>query len=151
MINSLKNIGHKASAAVESVLYVRNAKIAKARVIAAGAVFGGLFLMSTAGIAEANQDFNAYANSVGTKVDRSVNVISYICYIGGAACGALGIVDLKKHVENPSQTPMKNGLAKVGFGGMLLAFPTVLGVAQTTTDSGNQADFTSFTNKPQIN
>jgi len=149
MIKSVKNIGHQASAAVESVLYVRNAKIAKARVLATGALFGGLFLVSTVGIAQAT-DLNQYATNVATRTNKAVDIVSYISYIGGAVLGALGIVDLKKHVENPSQTPMKNGLAKVGFGGMLLALPTVIDIAQNTTANGTQATYTSVSSKPSI-
>jgi len=150
MMKSVKNIGHKATAAVESLLYVRDAKVAKVRVIATGALFGGMFLVSTTNLAHA-QNFNSYASGLGEKTNSAVDIISYISYIGGAALGALGIVDLKKHVENPSQTPMKNGLAKVGFGGMLLALPTVINVAQDTTQSTEQANYVDFTNKPKIN
>jgi len=139
----ISNMGHTLASAVESILYVRDAKFARARVFAAGALFGAVFLVSTAHLAMADT-FNTYAKDVGGKTNSATDIVSYISYIGGAILGALGIVDLKKHVEQPSQVPLKNGLAKVGFGGMLLALPTVLSVATDTTKTDGTVTYTGF-------
>lgn len=46
-------------------------------------------------------------------------------YSYGFALSALGVINQRQHVENPGQTPLKNGLAKLGFGGMLFEPPQI--------------------------
>jgi hypothetical protein len=122
--------------------------------VRAGVVFtlmGGLFLMSTAGLALAGgTDFDDYSSQVSARTDSMPVIVTYISYIAGAGLAALGIVDLKKHVENPSQTPLKNGLAKTGFGGALLAFPTLASMAQTTADNGGAGVYQDFGDRPTV-
>ena len=50
-------------------------------------------------------------------------LISIVAYMAGLALGVLGILKLKDHVENPSQTPLKDGAVRLGAGGALLALP----------------------------
>lgn len=90
------------------------------------------------------QDFNNYTSGLSDRTNSVTDIIAYICYMGGAALAALGIVGLKQHVENPGQNPMKNGLAKLGFGGMLLAIPTITSVVLDTTDESTEAVFKGF-------
>jgi len=150
----ISTIGHKVSAVTESVLYVRNDKIHRARVLAAATLMVGVFMLCTAGAVEAagSNDLEKYSKAVSGKTNVIVDIISYICYIGGAILAALGIVDLKKHVEQPTQVKMKDGLAKLGFGGMLLALPYFTDVIQDTmvADGNGNADFKQFSTKPQI-
>jgi len=148
MTQSIKTMGHNVVAAVESALYVRDARYARARVLATGALFGAVFLISTAHLAMA-EDFDTYAAKVGNNTNSATDIVSYISYIGGAILGALGIVDLKKHVEQPSQVPLKNGLAKVGFGGMLLALPSILKVATDTTQANGDVQYNNM-NRPTL-
>ncbi len=147
---SIANLGHHISAAVDSVIHARTKTAARIRVGAMFALTGGIFIVSTTNLAMASSDLNAYSKSVAGKTNSVVDVITYISYIGGAALSALGIVDLKKHVENPTQTPMKNGVAKLGFGGMLLALPALSGVVQGTVKDGNNATYNPWQNKPTI-
>ena len=108
-------------------------------------------LLATHGVAEAaNGSLKVYAGEVSTKTNIIVDIVSYVCYLGGAVLSALGVVDLKKHVEQPTQTPLKNGLAKLGFGGILLALPFVSGIMQETMKSDAQATYVGFKNKPVI-
>ncbi len=148
---SIANLGHHISASVGSVMHARTKSAAKMRAGVMFAVSGGVFIFSTMGVAEAGNTLNDYASTVSGRTNSVVDVITYISYIGGAALSALGIVDLKKHVENPSQTPMKNGIAKLGFGGMLLALPFLSGIVQNTMKDGSEADFQNWSNKPTIN
>ena len=149
MTNSIANLGHHISAVVGSVMHARTKGAAKLRAGTMFALTGTLFVMSTMNIAQAT-DFNQAASAIGDKTSGVVDIITYISYVGGAALAALGIVDLKKHVENPSQTPMKNGLAKLGFGGMLLALPFLAGVAQETMDEGQQVEYNPIADKPFV-
>jgi len=148
MANPLNNLGHQLSAVTESVLYVRNDRIHRARILGTGALMVAVFLLCTAGAVEAagTNDLEKYSKNVSSKTNVIVDIISYICYIGGAILAALGIVDLKKHVEQPTQVKMKDGLAKLGFGGMLLALPFFTDVIQDTTGSeaAGNAKFVPF-------
>ncbi|HEY8964264.1 MAG TPA: hypothetical protein VIN59_07370 [Alphaproteobacteria bacterium] len=153
MFQSLKNIGQSLSATTESILFTRDAKVARIRTLMVGTMLVGAFTLCTTNAAYAvgGTDLKGYATDVSTKTNVIPDIVSYISYLGGAVLAALGIVDLKKHVENPSQTPMKNGIAKLGFGGALLALPFFTELMQNTTGDGSQAaSFQKFTNKPAI-
>lgn len=147
----LSNLGHQISAVIGSVLFARTTSAARIRTGAVFALMGGVFMLSSMGAAEASSDLNSYARNVSTRTNAIPDVITYVSYIAGAGLSAVGIVDLKKHVENPSQTPMKNGLAKLGFGGMLLALPMLAGVAQGTVEGGNQVQYQNWSSKPTVN
>jgi hypothetical protein len=149
MTKVLANLGAHVSAYAGSVMHARTKGAAKLRAGLTFAATGALFVASTTGIAQAT-DLDTYTQNVGERTNSVVDVITYIAYVGGAALAALGIVDLKKHVENPSQTPMKNGLAKLGFGGMLLALPFLAGVAQETMIDGQQVQYETWDSKPYI-
>lgn len=147
---SIANIGHQVSAVVGSVMHARTQSAHRIRVGAVFAFTGGMFIASTMGIAQAT-DLRTYNTEVVNRTNNIADVINYVAYIGGAALAALGIVDLKKHVENPSQTPLKNGIAKLGFGGMLLALPALAGVAQGTVDSNSDVQAKQFSQPPTVN
>jgi hypothetical protein len=76
------------------------------------------------------QDFETYTKGASDQVTAFPDIVAFICYLGGFVLAALGVVGLKQHVENPGNAPMKNGLAKLGFGGMLMALPPVVGAIQ---------------------
>lgn len=91
------------------------------------------------------QDFNTYTQDLSSSVSGMPEVVGYISYLGGFALAALGVVNLKQHVENPGNVPMKNGLAKLGFGGMLLALPPVVAAMQGSAETGSDSfDYYGF-------
>jgi hypothetical protein len=68
------------------------------------------------------------ANSVGIVHGGLLNipnVISGIFYIGGAILIGMGLVKLKMHSENPTQTPLGHGLGRVGAGAGAIALPAL--------------------------
>jgi len=67
------------------------------------------------------------------------NLISTVCWIGGAGLGVAGIFKLKQHVDNPGQTPMKDGLVRIACGGGLLAFPFIQTAMQGSISNGSMA------------
>ena len=48
-----------------------------------------------------------------------------MAYLVGLLMGALGIMKIKDHVENPTQTPMKDGAVRLAAGGALFGLPIV--------------------------
>jgi hypothetical protein len=65
------------------------------------------------------------------------NLISIVCWVAGAGLGVAGIFKLKQHVDNPGQTPMKDGLIRIACGGGLLAFPFIQQAMQGSISNGN--------------
>lgn len=99
------------------------------------------------------KQLNEYLTETSGKVNEVPDLVAFISYIGGTALAALGIVSLKQHVEQGGQQkPMKDGLAKLGFGGMLLALPTITNVMMgSTAADGSNATYVGFANTPTIN
>ncbi len=63
-------------------------------------------------------------------------MVQTVAYVGGIGLGVAGIFKLKQHVDNPGQTPMKDGLARLGTGGGLLALPYVTTAMMGSIDNG---------------
>jgi intracellular multiplication protein IcmD len=94
------------------------------------------------------QDTNAFANAT-TFRDIGDNIITAsgalpamvqtVAYVGGIGFGVAGIFKLKAHVDQPSQVPMKDGLARLGSGGGLLALPYVTTAMMGSINNGNPA------------
>ena len=94
------------------------------------------------------QTFNEYVEGASDQVTNFPQVVAFLSYLGGFVLAALGVVGLKQHVENPGNNPMKNAVAKLGFGGMLLALPPVVNALQTSgAGAGNNVatNFDGFT------
>jgi hypothetical protein len=53
------------------------------------------------------------------------NIIAGIFYIGGAIMIGTGLMKLKMHSENPSQTPLGHGLGRIGAGAGAIALPAL--------------------------
>jgi len=65
-------------------------------------------------------------------------LVSIVAYMSGLALGVLGVLKLKDHVENPTQTPLKDGAVRLGAGGALLALPYLYEVLQTNMAGGEK-------------
>lgn len=116
----------------------------KLRAVALLGAYGTVMIVALHRTAQA-ETLEAYSTVVSGKTNIIVDIITYISYILGAILAALGIVDLKKHVEQPTQTPLKNGLAKLGFGGVLLGIPFVTGIMQDTMNGSGAAEYKGWT------
>lgn len=79
---------------------------------------------------------NLVASSAGF-----VQLINLFGYIGGSGLAVAGIFKLKQHVDNPGQTPMKDGVMRLAAGGALLSLPFMVNVMQGSIGQGqsNQA------------
>lgn len=88
-----------------------------AAVLTAGALVG----MGTAEAGSSN--FSTVADNITESATKLPDLISTVAYIGGCGLGVAGVFKLKNHVDNPGQTPMKDGLVRLGAGGGLLALP----------------------------
>lgn len=68
-------------------------------------------------------------------------LIQGVVYIGGAVFVASGILDLKKHVDSPSQNPIRNGLVRLIAGALLLAAPAAFTALTETFGVSDGGDF----------
>jgi hypothetical protein len=83
--------------------------------------------------------------STGNNVASFPKLISAACYVGGAAFVGTGVMKVKQHVDNPGQTPLREGLVRLGAGGVLVAAPALTNVMQTSSGVGSgNTGFSSF-------
>lgn len=79
-----------------------------------------------------------------SNVSTSASAIPYFLgllgYIGGAGFAFAGILKLKQHVDNPGQTPMKDGLGRLAAGGLLFCLPLLTAAMQGSIGNGGQYD-----------
>jgi hypothetical protein len=103
--------------------------------LAACATLG--MIAGSASAADAALTFKDMSTNIITASSGFNNLISVVCWIGGAGLGVAGIFKLKMHVDNPGQTPMKDGLVRIGCGGALLAFPFIQQAMQGSISNGS--------------
>ena len=100
----------------------------------AAALTVGVLASSTAAHAS-DKNFSTISDNIVDSSASLPNLISTVAYLGGCGLGVAGVFKLKQHVDNPGQTPMKDGLVRLGAGGGLLALPFMT-EAMTNTVSG---------------
>lgn len=94
-------------------------------------------MMSTSkGAFAAAGGFSTVSNNIVDSASEFPNLISLVSYIGGLGLGVAGVFKLKQHVDNPGQTPMKDGLVRLGVGGALLTLPALTNAMTQTVDGG---------------
>ncbi len=103
--------------------------------LAACATLG--MIAGSASAADAATTFRDMSNNMIAASGGFNNLISVVCWIGGAGLGVAGIFKLKMHVDNPGQSPMKDGLVRIGCGGALLAFPFIQQAMQGSISNGS--------------
>lgn len=113
----------------------------------AAVLTAGLLMGSGTAHAAGGMNFKAVTDSIVDSGSKLPDLISTVAYIGGVGLGVAGVFKLKQHVDNPGQTPMKDGLIRLGAGGGLLALPAVIDAMQNTVgnaggDSATAADVT---------
>ncbi|MFN3701464.1 MAG: hypothetical protein ACK4VI_08080 [Alphaproteobacteria bacterium] len=110
-------------------------------------------LMSSASQAQAGNNFGDIARNINDSIAELPGLLTGICYLFGMLIGTLGILKIKDHVENPSQTPMKDGAIRLAAGGALFALPIVFEAmtntigtttTQTTAAKLNKVTFNVF-------
>ncbi len=101
------------------------------------ATLGMMAGASTEAQAQTAVTFAEMARNMITAASGFNGLISTVCWIGGAGLGVAGIFKLKNHVDNPAQSPMKDGLVRLGCGGALLAFPFIMQAMQGSISNGS--------------
>jgi len=89
----------------------------------------------------------ASTTSQNTVFTPILTLLSFACYVIGGVLVIGGVMKIKHHTENPTQTPMSHGFARAGAGATLLALPYLMGLAsRTATDTmTTTTSFSKFT------
>ncbi|MCB1652091.1 MAG: hypothetical protein KDI46_08570 [Alphaproteobacteria bacterium] len=69
--------------------------------------------------------FSTIARNITQSVEEIPGLMASVAYMLGLLMGVMGVIKIKDHVENPTQTPMKDGAVRLAAGGALFALPMV--------------------------
>ena len=98
------------------------------------------------GMSEAHaNNFGNIAQNITTSISQLPGLLSALSYMFGLVLGVLGIMKIKDHVENPGQTPLKDGAIRLAAGGALFALPIIFEAMFETVGSGAGATAASLT------
>lgn len=75
--------------------------------------------------AQAANNFGDIARNINNSIEELPGLLTGVSYMMGLLFGVLGIMKIKDHVENPTQTPMKDGAIRLAAGGALFGLPIV--------------------------
>lgn len=113
-----------------------------------GAMFTMGMIASEA--AHAN-NFGTIAKNINTSIADLPGLLTGLSYMFGILLGVLGVMKIKDHVENPTQTPLKDGAIRLAAGGALFALPILFEAMLETVGSDGQATTSALLNKVQFN
>ena len=105
-----------------------------------GAVMVAGMVAGQAQEAEAANNFSSIATNIATSIGSLPGLISAMSYLFGVLIGVLGVMKIKDHVENPTQTPLKDGAIRLAAGGALFALPILFESMFETIGEGNTTD-----------
>ncbi len=100
-----------------------------------GAAFSAGMLMSASAHAAGN-NFSSIGSNIITSIGQLPGLLSGVAYMFGILLGVLGILKIKDHVENPGQTPLKDGAIRLAAGGGLFALPIIYEAMNSTIGTG---------------
>jgi len=75
--------------------------------------------------AHAGNNFSNIARNINSSIEELPGLLTGVAYMMGLLFGVLGIMKIKDHVENPTQTPIKDGAIRLAAGGALFGLPIV--------------------------
>lgn len=82
-------------------------------------------------------------SSIGSNITGSIaslpGLVTALSYLFGVLLAVLGVMKIKDHVENPSQTPLKDGAIRLAAGGALFALPIISEAMFATIGEGTAA------------
>jgi len=99
----------------------------------------GMMLSTTSAHATGGNNFGSIASNINDSIATLPGLVSALAYLFGVLLAVLGIMKIKDHVENPTQTPLKDGAIRLAVGGALFALPIVLEAMFETIGTGTAA------------
>src|SRR5688572_1973457 len=86
--------------------------------------------------AAAANNFGKIAQNITTSTATIPGLLTGLAYLFGNLLGVLGIMKIKDHVENPNNTPLKDGAIRLAAGGALFALPIIYEAMFNTVGTG---------------
>ena len=127
-------------------------KLMKKRSLQMGAAFtAGVMLSSSQAHAGAANDFSTIAQNITNSVSSLPGLLTALAYLFGILLGVLGIMKIKDHVENPSNTPLKDGAIRLCAGGALFALPIIFESMTNTSGNNGLGSSAASVNKARFN
>ncbi len=109
----------------------------------------GMLMVSSDAFAQSGNNWSSISKNITTSIQDLPGLLSALAYMFGILLAVLGILKIKDHVENPSQTPLKDGAIRLAVGGALFAIP-ILSEAMFNTVGTGQAVSSSVLKKVQF-
>ena len=107
-------------------------------------------LASSDAHAAAGNNFSTIAQNITSSIASVPGLITAIAYLLGILLCVLGIMKIKDHVENPGNTPIKDGAIRLLIGGALFALPVITEAMFESIGTGT-AQKAAKINKVQFN
>ncbi len=108
------------------------------------AITGAAFVMGTmmcsGAEAAPTKTFNNIADNILGGIQTLPGFLSAISYMMGMLFSVLGILKIKDHVENPTQTALKDGAIRLAVGGGLFMIPIITESMQTLIGTGTATE-----------
>lgn len=113
------------------------------------ATTGAAFTIGTMGASQAhatsspNGSFNDIGQNIVSNISSLPGLLTALSYMMGLLFSVLGILKIKDHVENPTQTQLKDGAIRLASGGALFLLPVVTTAMQSLIgdDGANAVKF----------
>ena len=100
------------------------------------ALFAVTLITSGDANAAGGPTFNSIASNIIGSTSGLPFLLSSLAYMFGTLLAVLGVMKIKDHVENPGQTPLKDGAIRLLAGGGLFGIPMVANAMLNTVGSG---------------
>lgn len=84
----------------------------------------------------AGNNFSSIGSNIIASIRDVPGLISGVSYLFGLLLGVRGILKLKDSVDNPAQTPLREGAMSLLAGGALFALPVVYEAMKVTIGEG---------------
>lgn len=102
------------------------------------ATTGAAFTIGTMGMSDAHASgtsptgsFNDIGGNIVQNISSLPGLLTALSYMMGLLFSVLGILKIKDHVENPTQTQLKDGAIRLASGGALFLLPVVTTAMQS--------------------
>ncbi|MEZ5919637.1 MAG: hypothetical protein R3D66_07025 [Alphaproteobacteria bacterium] len=100
------------------------------------AMTAGMLALSGGAAHAGTNTFSTIAHNMQISASAIPGLLTALAYLFGLLLAVLGVMKIKDHVENPTQTPLKDGAIRLAAGGALFALPIMLEAMFETINGG---------------
>lgn len=116
--------------------FIRKQSLRLSAIMFVGVLSGTEDALAATTASSGKATFGKISRNITTSIADIPGLLSGVAYMLGILLGVLGILKIKDHVENPTQTPLQHGAIRLTAGGGLFALPIVYEAMKTTLDGG---------------